>query len=280
MALDQCFAAAVETITATAKKSTNMSQDDAATEISAEAVLQDFSSMIMAVVKETDQLKTLASLRSSVVNEQRGSLVQAQLQEIDSHFASLSLKVSALMVEVEKEENFLDKTVTSLQKAIQAQSQHIHYMQQNIPAHLPGDHLLLSKDGQTAKSTTQNLGISVGLLKAVEYDQIPRTVKGRVTLDQINAAILEIVELFRRKSERLSIPRKTATDYVRAEILEYESQKLPEHGNRIFALEKELRGCDFFKQSSSAGKTILTVLRSTKRLKLVTGNGQSSYMFM
>ncbi|CAN0083935.1 unnamed protein product [Heterosigma akashiwo] len=185
------------------------------------------------------------------------------------------------MVEVEKEENFLDKTVTSLQKAIQAQSQHIHYMQQNIPAHLPGDQLLLlSKDGQTAKSTTQNLGISVGLLKAVEYDQILATVKGRVTLDQINAAILEIVELFRRKSERLSIPRKTATDYVRAEILEYESQKLPEHGNRIFVLEKELRGCDFYKQSSSAGKTILTVLRSTKRLKLVTGNGQSSYMFM
>lgn len=137
------------------------------------------------------------------------------------------------------------------------------------------------KSALKKKSSTSNVTLEIGggsAIEAMELDKVSHTIRGRLTLAQVNEALktLKFMAMDRRKI--LMQPKKKLSKTHHSIFEESSSLRLPEHDNRIFLTEGDIRSSPLFESGDATGKSILATLRSLSRVKLIRSGGESTYV--
>jgi Spindle and kinetochore-associated protein 1 len=129
--------------------------------------------------------------------------VLSDLQSLTAVVDELERRTQNLRQSIDEQRSTADSLESMLQQA-HAQSAELEHMTAHLPKHLPGDAQARAPacEPPTDKRATTSQSVSaaaaraampvVKLVTAAELDSVPKTTRGRVQLEQINAAIAEL----------------------------------------------------------------------------------------
>lgn len=135
---------------------------------------------------------------------------------------------------------------------------------------------------RTQAATRTEGGLSEPLLDLVtagELEKVPKTTKGRLQLEQINAAITEVRAAFLVKHALLSKNNKQLNDRQRKQKSEILMSMVPEHEGNSFLFEAELRQCPAVASKGEAtARCLVNTLRHLRRVRAVRVEGTMTYV--
>lgn len=120
-----------------------------------------------------------------------------------------------------------------------------------------------------------------------EWNNVSKTVRGRITLAVVNDALRDIERVFEKKYAVLrhhhkSVPRKGAGQVELQQKLlnSHRELQVEEHGDDPWVSEQDLRQCcAFFRNGESTARAILLIIRTVRRLKQVPAkNSEVTYV--
>lgn len=170
-------------------------------------------------------------------------------------------------------------TIASLDASIEAsklQQERLKDVLDRIPAHVPH---VTSKGGPTPggggrrqeSQREQNTRIERRYIDQAELDGVSSYMKGRLTVDKMNAALDELAGHAEANAELVQAAKKNKTsgiDRKHAMWLLTHIARHPSVAGSFFALESDLKTGNALKTDKTS-KSILTVLRHLRRIKEV-----------
>ncbi|CAN0243275.1 unnamed protein product [Ectocarpus sp. 12 AP-2014] len=135
-----------------------------------------------------------------------------------------------------------------------------------------------AKPNVAAGRTVMSEVVPVELVTVGELNGVPRSTRGRLTIEQVNAAVTDIQKAIERRHAFLFKPRKKMSEKQRGRLEELLGQEVPAHGGRPFIAEPDLRALPSFKKGEMTAKALIATLRNLKRLKGVRGAGMMTYV--
>eukprot|EP00762_Andalucia_godoyi_P005114 ANDGO_04045.mRNA.1 Spindle and kinetochore-associated protein 1 homolog len=271
--------------------------------------IKDISSELESKISSLKELMLWRSLES-------GSDALQMLRQVSAAVSEIEASVSKCQAYADDEERYLP-LCEKLALAIQHQKTHIQSIKDSLPERLPGRKqakseaaelserprkvakkdpsnerpseasaasISQSKDAGTSSGGSSGSGgavsMTISLLTASELESIPKYMRGRWTLEKINAAIEEINGLVAKKFTLWNTPiSKIGSDEERALYHAFRESETPEVKGTVFLTDAELKQhCPSFKMDASA-RSLVQMLRHVARVKEVRPRGSSNVAY-
>ncbi|XP_045113468.1 spindle and kinetochore-associated protein 1-like [Portunus trituberculatus] len=184
-------------------------------------------------------------------------------------------------------------TAFALLKKMQELSLRLKHLKEYLPQHMPQpavqqkSHSMkppsVESEDQTPtvqpKETPRPTGrkapkqiSKVEFITMVEFESIPKYIRGRLQYAQVNAAVVEINKTLQTKYNLLSRPRAKLSELNMKIVGECQRQENKETKGLHFVVDSDIKRWSSLKMDT-AGKSLLTMLRMLKRLREVRGPG-------
>lgn len=187
------------------------------------------------------------------------------------------------------------KAAFSLLEQIQQLSSIVSHMQENLPEHLPqagknqsgvsgNNKSDKEKDACAGKSNSQekapmkgNSGKSkhipsIQYITVEEFDGVSKYIKGRLLYEQINNAVDEVNKAIETKYSLMTRPRAKLSEFDMKIVTACKLQENKETKGFYFVVDNDIKRWSNMKLDP-AGRSMLTVLRTLKRLREIRGPG-------
>eukprot|EP01041_Mallomonas_annulata_P013219 gene13219-27963_t len=256
---------------------------------------RSFEVLVNSIDHEVRVLKSIADLQSIP----RGNLPK----EIEQKIANMEVVITELEQTLDDFNNHVDIETKSMERlqylsqftkvqlyqfrALQLQTPSflVKQSKENIGlssnSNIPVSEQNLLSNGvdvmKKIKNSAQTSGHVADTVKTKEFEAVPKSTRGRLTLTQINEYFFLMMELITRKEKLLKNTKKSRRqDSV--EIFELENKRVPEHEGAAFVTETEIRGTKIFENGVTTGVSVLHTLRALHRIRLVRTSGESTYV--
>ncbi|KAI4897748.1 hypothetical protein NFI96_033832 [Prochilodus magdalenae] len=184
-----------------------------------------------------------------------------------------------------------------LDEFFQEDVQNAQHLKENIPPHMPRREQPVALSGQLAASSRptdvqaapqeqeQPRKPSRAMIKEMEFitvqefDTIPQYMKGRVTYDQLNAAVKSINTAVTGKYKILHQPVKSLTNATRKLHQRFKDQETKDTKGQFFVVEEDMRDLAQLKVDKRF-VGMLNMLRHCQRLKELRGGGLTRYVLL
>ncbi|XP_033824084.2 spindle and kinetochore-associated protein 1 [Periophthalmus magnuspinnatus] len=181
----------------------------------------------------------------------------------------------------------------TLEQSSQKYLEDLRHLQDNIPEHLPKKKNQVNEPVKVQTNTEDNQSrqpekvkkVCKGYIKEMEiitipeYESIPQYMKGRVTYDQLNAAVLCINASVSSKYKILHQPTKTLNNHSRKLHQRFKEQETKDTKGQFFIVEADIREFSETKVDKKF-QGILNMLRHCQRLKELRGGGITRYVLL
>lgn len=259
------------------------------------------------VVSEIRELRGLILLRTPDSLEPW----QDSLQELGLRVQEAEKKIAQLKVHVAKEMEVVERAkqlkllVDQQQAEIEYIQSHLparlpgkllvdldagapppHKAHEDVPHALPHTSSLppASSSGPSASSSLAGVegkkvekkiaGVNVPTISYVtvnELESTPKYLKGRLTLDKLNAGVDEMQKLLQAKYKILSMPPAKMIDKTLKKYKTYKEAETNETKGLFFLTEADMTESAVVRQGEATGKSIIGVLRHLHRIKDLGG---------
>lgn len=208
----------------------------------------------------------------------------ADFAAVDSVVTGMEHQIEAIKLHLKEEAEALPRAQELIKLSLHQQKK-LQHMQANLPPNLPGNTSVLDtssaslvlkppNDDAVARSTEETKPQKERkgrgppprwYLTDNELDSLSSYMRGRLTLDKVNAAIDEMVQYAETNAQLIAAPRKKLGEDLLEKALELRdiSTSEPVKGKHFF-LEVDLKGPVL--KLDNTGKSILTVLRHVGRV--------------
>ncbi|XP_072291347.1 SKA complex subunit 1 [Eucyclogobius newberryi] len=201
---------------------------------------------------------------------------------------------------VEESEKHVSRQRDQLQhlKTLEQSSQKyladLRHLRDNIPEHLPKKNIQVnaSEPAKALANAEENQQgqkklrkVCKGHIKEIEiitipeYENIPQYMKGRVSYDQLNAAVLCINASVSTKYKILHQPVKALNNHSRKLHQRFKEQETKDTKGQFFVVEGDIREFTETKVDKRF-QGILNMLRHCQRLKELRGGGITRYVLL
>lgn len=211
------------------------------------------------------------------------------LSELDSALTGMELQLEKIRTRLREESAAIPKAKKLIEASLKQQKK-LQTLAGKVPSNLSGRMTHMSDTTQDSVKCVQQDSCSYDLsleslkieehaprekkgrappplwyLSADELNSLASYMKGRLTLDKVNAAINDIVTYAEANSQLITAPRNKLTENIveRAMELRDIAATEPFKGKHFF-LESDIKGPSL--KLDNTGKAILTVLRHTGRI--------------
>lgn len=238
-------------------------------------------------------VKRLLELRAVAKDpEKRAYLVKIE-QDVNA--------INALLDHFERcvsQQRDLLKHLQDLDAFFQEDEQNAQHLLKNIPPHMPRKGAQpTAQGGQTAAPGKQTEGDSapqeqeqpkkpsrsqikeMEFITVQEFSSIPQYMKGRVTYDQLNAAVKSINATVTGKYKILQQPIKSLSNAARKLHQRFKDQETKDTKGQFFVVEEDLRDLAQLKVDKRF-VGMLNMLRHCQRLKELRGGGLTRYTLL
>ncbi|XP_072241383.1 SKA complex subunit 1 [Leuresthes tenuis] len=221
-------------------------------------------------------------------------LPQPKIKKLGQEFFSLEKLLEELERCVDQQKKQLDH-LKALEEYFQKALEDVQHIKDNIPPHIPR-----KKDLDRGKETVRNLNeatdgrpvqadnikqMSKTIIKEMEFitmpefESIPQYMKGRVSYDQLNAAVDSINIAVTAKYKILHQSVKTLNNHARKLHQRFKDQQTKETKGQYFIVEDDIREFTQTKVDKRF-QGILNMLRHCQRLRELRGGGLIRYMLL
>ncbi|XP_047453297.1 spindle and kinetochore-associated protein 1 [Mugil cephalus] len=216
----------------------------------------------------------------------------------------LKVEIFALEKLLEEFEKYVDqqkeqlKHLKELEKLFQRNVEDAQHIKENIPTHMPKKKGLVSgkesvmnqkeaADVQPAqpsqpeniKKTSKKFVREMEFITMTEFESIPQYMKGRVTYDQLNAAVNNINTAMTAKYKIFNQSTKTLNNNARKLHQRFKDQETKQTKGQYFVVEDDIR--DFTQMKvDKRFQGILNMLRHCQRLRELRGGGLTRYVLL
>uniref|UniRef100_A0A3B4A6M9 SKA complex subunit 1 n=1 Tax=Periophthalmus magnuspinnatus TaxID=409849 RepID=A0A3B4A6M9_9GOBI len=136
-----------------------------------------------------------------------------------------------------------------------------------------------SRQPEKVKKVCKGYIKEMEIITIPEYESIPQYMKGRVTYDQLNAAVLCINASVSSKYKILHQPTKTLNNHSRKLHQRFKEQETKDTKGQFFIVEADIREFSETKVDKKF-QGILNMLRHCQRLKELRGGGITRYVLL
>lgn len=191
------------------------------------------------------------------------------------------------------------KQLKKLEELMKTHVKDVHHMKDNIPAHMPmkkvptcGNELVLKKNEATdvqpvqpdvqpenVKRANKSFIKEMEFITVTDFENIPQYMKGRVSYDQINAAVQSINKAVSAKYKILHHPVKTLSNHARKLHQRFKEQDTKDTKDKFFVVEDDIQEFTPMRVDKRF-QGILTMLRHCRRLRELRGGGLTRYVLM
>lgn len=239
-----------------------------------------------------DSINTL-SLCSSL----RGAWGQDTVLEVSSiagELGDIKWNIEQLREAITRAKQDLNYSI-KLQEKMQKMSKRLDHMKSNLPHHLPSQKANVNEklqDVDTAKCDKENVSPQkpqktqnkvqaakpkkqtpiIEYLTVEEFESVPKYIRGRLQYDQVNNIVDKLNETLDAKYTLLRKPRAKASDMEMKLIAACKNKENSETKGLYFVVDEDLKRWASLKLDPAV-RSMLTVLRTTKRLREVRGPG-------
>lgn len=204
--------------------------------------------------------------------------------------------IEGLLEETEKHVNHQRNQIHHL-KTLELSSlkylEDLQHLLQNIPEHLPKktsqetmNELVNTKAGDTqpqqlvkTKKSCKSFIKEMEMITVPEYDSIPQYMKGRVSYDQLNAAVRCINTAVSSKYKIVHKSVKTLNNHSHKLQQRFKEQETKDTKGHFFFVEGDIREFTETKFDKKF-QGILSMLRHCQRLKEVRGGGLTRFILL
>lgn len=249
-----------------------------------------------------DPFNLLVLSFSHRIRDLRGLMLLRTPDSFDAWQDSI-LDLNNQLLEIEKQliivkertvvEKKLINHINDFKVVLLAQKAELLYVQSHLPARLPGkiiaepslvelekNNILEAHSGPsipkkadtTKKFTSGTQPPIVPYVSLQELESTPKYMKGRLTLEKVNAAVDELQKLVEEKYKILSLPITKLNDKSLKKYKVYKDMETTETKGIFFVAEPDLADTTHLKQGDATGKALLSVLRHLHRLKDLGGS--------
>ncbi|KAK7891985.1 hypothetical protein WMY93_023948 [Mugilogobius chulae] len=170
-----------------------------------------------------------------------------------------------------------------LEQSSQTYLDDLRHLLDNIPEHFEIEPVKIHANIENAqprqpekvKKVCKGYIKEMEIITIPEYESIPQYMKGRVSYDQLNAAVLCINTSVCSKYKILHQPAKTLNNHSRKLYQRFKEQETKDTKGHFFIVEADVREFTETKFDKRF-QGILNMLRHCQRLKELRGGGQSS----
>ncbi|GMI61301.1 hypothetical protein ScalyP_jg4878 [Parmales sp. scaly parma] len=249
----------------------------------AETMIDSFTKVVSNIQLDIENLETLTSINNSLQNENQAPNTVNKLNDLEMCVSSLEAKASMLnrvLLEETSAAADLEKTRDS---ALKQRALLVHMMD-NLPARLPATTATATSSTLPTPQPASTNSVSLQLVTDNELQTVPRSIRSRLTLSALNDAVVQILSVAETKYDLLQqtgVKTRKTKKYQKV-VIQHRETEVEEHGGRIWVGEQDLRDfCPFFRSGESSARTILSVLRTLKRLKQIQGAKNTvTYVFL
>lgn len=187
------------------------------------------------------------------------------------------------------------KDLKELEEALQDRLEDVGHLKNNTPAHMPkreapaqGHNPVEVKQNDAAdvkppqeqvKKSSRSFIREVDFITVTEFDSIPQYMRGRVSYDQLNAAVQSINTAVTAKYKILHQPAKSLNNQSRRLQQRFKEQETKDTKGQFFVVEEDLR--DFTQMKlDKRFQGILNMLRHCQRLRELRGGGVTRFLLL
>jgi len=279
-------------------------------------VVASIATNLCSLDADVELLQKLAMIHQAISSngEKSSSDVATLLRRVYNAVSGLESQIQT-MEEVLEEEECAIRHLERLRDQAKAQAEKVQWVSNHAPIVEVED---VDVDDNFSKGTEQfvdnmceelseenRILIHIKPLDREEFLGLARNVRGRVSFAAVNDATQEIARTAQRKYDILSSSGKrvsgkggslvdmrgrhiagvSISEYRRV-VAQHRKLQLDEHsdgedGEGIWVSEQDIReSCNFFRIGESTARTILSILRSTKRLKQIPNKRYFTYKIL
>jgi hypothetical protein len=174
---------------------------------SSNSLVKSFSDLVLSLETETKLLKCLLNLRDVSLQErekshegkghERGEDVRQKLEKIEGHVENLERDLMNFEEFLDSELQIVEEIEEMNQKSIQQQNE-IQTLTMNLPVFFQKENILSEKTNNFSTATSNASDIFIELQ---EFESVPKSTRGRLTLEQAIESLESIRRLLDKKSE-------------------------------------------------------------------------------
>ncbi|XP_026167378.1 SKA complex subunit 1 isoform X1 [Mastacembelus armatus] len=187
------------------------------------------------------------------------------------------------------------KHLKELEELFRKDLEDVQHIKDNVPAHMPrkkgpshGNEPVIKQNEETEIKPTQPENVKKTIKRYIremeviimpEFESIPPYMKGRVSYDQLNAALHSINTAVTAKYKILQQSVKTLNNHSRKLHQRFKDQETKDTKGQFFVVEDDIREFTQMKVDKRF-QGILNMLRHCQRLREVRGGGITRYMLL
>ncbi|XP_015256059.1 PREDICTED: spindle and kinetochore-associated protein 1 [Cyprinodon variegatus] len=173
----------------------------------------------------------------------------------------------------------------------------LQHMKENIPAHIPKRRSPVRENKPAANDNTAadvqptqaepvkkrsralSLAREMDYITTQEYNGIPQYMKGRVSYEQLNAAVQRVNTALTAKYKILAQPMRALNNHTRKLQQRFKDQETKDTKGKFFIVEDDI--CEFTQMKvDKRFQGILNMLRHCQRLREIRGGGCVRYVLV
>ncbi|KAM7002480.1 SKA complex subunit 1 [Tautogolabrus adspersus] len=182
-----------------------------------------------------------------------------------------------------------------LEESFQKDLEGVSHMKDNVPAHMPkkeapkqgGESVMKQSEAadvhtlqqEHVKKSSRSFIREMDFITVPEFDSIPQYMRGRVSYDQLNAAVQSINTSVTAKYKILHQSVKTLNNHSRKLQQRFKEQESKDTKGQFFVVEDDIREFTQVKMDKRF-QGILNMLRHCQRLKELRGGGLTRYLLL
>lgn len=183
------------------------------------------------------------------------------------------------------------KHLKELDRLFQKDLEDAQHLQDNIPAHMPrrkgpaNEPVINQNEAADAQSVPLDNVKKTKTIREMEFitmpefESIPQYMRGRVSYDQLNAAVQSINTTVTAKYKILHQSVKTLNNHARKLHQRFKDQETKDTKGQYFVVEDDIREFTQMKVDKRF-QGILNMLRHCQRLRELRGGGLTRYMLL
>ncbi|XP_038562904.1 spindle and kinetochore-associated protein 1-like [Micropterus salmoides] len=187
------------------------------------------------------------------------------------------------------------KHLKELEELFQKDLEDVQHIKDNIPTHMPrkkvpanGSEPVINQNEaadvqpaqlENVKKTNKSFIREMEFITMPEFESIPQYMKGRVSYDQLNAAVQSINTAVSAKYKILHQSLKTLNNHSRKLHQRFKDQETKDTKGQYFVVEEDIREFTQMKVDKRF-QGILNMMRHCQRLRELRGGGLTRYMLL
>ncbi|XP_039882541.1 spindle and kinetochore-associated protein 1 [Simochromis diagramma] len=217
-------------------------------------------------------------------------LPQNKMKKLGQELFALERLLEEFEKGVDQQKEHL-KHLKELDEVFQKHLQDVQHINNNIPPHMPRKKGLL-KGSEPAinqkeavevqpaeKKSSKSFVREMEFVTMPEFESIPQYMKGRVTYEQLNAAVESINTAVAAKYKIVHQSLKTLNNHSRKLHQRFKDQETKDTKGQYFVVEDDIREFTQMKVDKRF-QGILNMLRHCQRLRELRGGGLTRYMLL